>query len=218
MRIRHVVLAGTILLITTACAAKDLTTVQVVLNQVGYLPSDQKIALIETNRDLIRAAANRYNVAQKKVLWGSAADISGDAVTCVLFSKLTGDAACTQAARWQLDFIFGRNSFGVSLEAGAGSVYPLNPHHQVAALLPAAWYAPGNVIGSLAGGLAKRSQYPFSGDLDLKAAVLGDTTGPFAPFQNGRFQYHDIHADYVSNEPALDSNSNLLAALLAVAQ
>jgi len=48
--------------------------------------------------------------------------------------------------------------------------------------------------------------------------VLGDSASPFAPFEHCRFMYHDIHEDYVSNEPALDSNSNLLAALLGVPQ
>jgi len=50
----------------------------------------------------------------------------------------------------------------------------------------------------------------------LKTAVLGDTTSPFAPFENNRFQYHDIREDYVSNEPSLDANSNLLAAVLGM--
>jgi len=43
--------------------------------------------------------------------------------------------------------------------------------------------------------------------------VLGDTASPFAPFEHRRFMCHDLHEDDVSNEPALDSNSNLLAAL-----
>jgi hypothetical protein len=173
---------------------------------------------IDADRVRTRAAKDRYNTGQRTFLWGSAADMSGDAVTCLLFSKLTGDPVCRQTAHQQLDFLFGRNPFGVSLMAGAGTLYPLHPHHQVAFLLPAAWYTSGSIIGSLAGGLAKKSQYPFKGDPDLKTAVLGDTGAPFGPFQNGRFMYHDIHEDYVSNEPALDSNSNLLAALLGFAQ
>jgi len=171
---------------------------------------------IDADRVRKRAAQDRYNAGQKRFLWGSAADMSGDAVTCLLVSKLTGDPVCRQTAHWQLDFLLGRNPFGVSLLAGAGAVYPLHPHHQVATLLPAAWYAPGSVIGSLAGGLARKSQYPFRSDPDLKTAVLGDTTSPFAPFENNRFQYHDIREDYVSNEPSLDANSNLLAAVLGM--
>ena len=90
-------------------------------------------------------------------------------------------------ARRQLDFLLGRNPFGVSLVPAPARSIRCNPHHQVAKLLPAAWYASGNVIGSFAGGLAKKSQYPFRGDPDLKAAVLGDTASPFAPFEHGRF-------------------------------
>ena len=171
---------------------------------------------IDAERVRSRALKDRYNAGQRSFLWGSAADMSGDAVTCLLYDKLAGDPQYRQIARRQLDFLLGRNPFGVSLVAGAGTLYPLHPHHQVAKLMPAAWYASGNIIGSLAGGLAKKSQYPFRGDPDLKAAVLGDTASPFAPFEHGRFNYHDIAADYVSNEPALDSNSNLLAAVLGL--
>jgi hypothetical protein len=186
----------------------------------GTFTQAAAVAQLQIDADRVRmgAATDAYNSGQRWYLWGSAADMSGDAVTCLLFSKLTGDPTCRQAARWQLDFLFGRNPFGVSLLAGAGTLYPLHPHHQVAFLLPSDWYASGNIIGSLAGGLAKKNQYPFRSDPDLKTAVLGDTGGPFAPFEHRRFMYHDIHEDYVSNEPALDSNSNLLAALLGVAQ
>jgi hypothetical protein len=59
----------------------------------------------------------------------------------------------------------------------------------------------------------KKTRYPFRDDPDLKTAVLGDTASPFAPFEHRRFMCHDIHDDDVSNEPALDSNSNLLGAL-----
>jgi hypothetical protein len=186
----------------------------------GTFTQAAALAQLQIDADRVRmgAATDAYNSGQQSYLWGSAADMSGDAVTCLLFSKLTGDPTCHQAARWQLDFLFGRNPFGVSLLAGAGTLYPLHPHHQVAFLLPSDWYAPGNIVGSLAGGLAKKNQYPFRSDPDLKTAVLSDTGGPFAPFEHRRFMYHDIHEDYVSNEPALDSNSNLLAALLGVAQ
>lgn len=171
---------------------------------------------IDAERIRKRALKDRYNAGQKSFLWGSAADMSGDAVTCELFNKLSGDPQYRQVARWQLDFLLGRNPFGVSLIAGAGTVYPLQPHHQVAKLLPAAWYAAGSVVGSVAGGPAKKSQYPFRGDPDLKAAVLGDVSSPFAPFEHGRFRYHDIHEDYVSNEPAIDANANVLAAVLGM--
>ena len=186
----------------------------------GSFTQANALAQLQIDADRIRkqVGKNPYNVGQRSFLWGSAADIAGDAVTCLLFSKLTGDPGCRQAARWQLDFLFGRNPFGVSLLAGAGALYPLHPHHQVAFLLASNWYASGNIIGSLAGGLAKKSQYPFRSDPDLKAAVLGDSVSIFQPFENNRFLYHDIHEDYVSNEPALDSNSNLLAALLGFAQ
>ena len=186
----------------------------------GTFTQAEALAQLQIDADRVRkqVGKNPYNVGQKTFLWGSSADIAGDAVTCLLFSKLTGDPVCRQAAHWQLDFLLGRNPFGVSLLAGAGTTYPLHPHHQVAFLLPGDWYASGDIIGSLAGGLAKKSQYPFRSDPDLKAAVLGDTMSVFQPFENSRFLYHDIHDDYVSNEPALDSNSNLLAALLGVAQ
>ena len=185
----------------------------------GSFTQANALAQLQIDADRIRkqVGKNPYNVGQRSFLWGSAADIAGDAVTCLLFSKLTGDPGCQQAARWQLDFLFGRNPFGVSLLAGAGALYPLHPHHQVAFLLASNWYASGNIIGSLAGGLAKKSQYPFRSDPDL-TAVLGDSVSIFQPFENNRFLYHDIHEDYVSNEPALDSNSNLLAALLGFAQ
>jgi hypothetical protein len=191
-----------------------------------YLPTSgaftqaDALAQLQIDADRVRKQSSKdaYNVGQRSFLWGSAADIAGDAVTCLLFSKLTGDATYRQVARWQLDFLFGRNPFGVSLLAGVGTVYPLHPHHQVAFLRPSDWYAAGAIVGSLAGGLAKKSQYPFRSDPDLKAAVLGDTMSIFQPFENNRFQYHDITADYVSNEPSLDANSNLLAALLGVAE
>jgi endoglucanase len=184
----------------------------------GTLTRDVALARLRVDADRVRnrAAKDAYDVGQRAFLWGSSADIAGDAITCVLAARLSGDAGYLQTAQRQLDFLLGRNPFGVSLVAGAGTVYPLHPHHQVAELLPGAWYMPGTVIGSVAGGPARRSQYPFRADPDLKASVLADVASPFAPFENPRFLYHDITADYVSNEPALDSNSNVLGALLGV--
>lgn len=175
------------------------------------------LSLLGEDADRIRdwAARDRYNVAEKKLLWGSSAQLAGDGVTCLLRAKLTGETACPLVARQQLDYLLGRNPFGASFLVGAGTVFPQNPHHGVAVLLPSAWYTPGMEIGSIAGGPARRSQYPFRGDPDFKAAILGDTASPFARFQHGKFHYHDLTADYVSNEPALDYNANLLALLLA---
>jgi len=73
------------------------------------------------------------------------------------------------------------------------------------------------VIGSVAGGPARRHSYPFRSDPDLQAAVKGDTASPYAKFETGRFQYHDVPEDYVSNEPALDYGANVLALVMAYA-
>lgn len=153
-------------------------------------------------------AENPYGLATPYI-WGTAEAATGAALNCLLYARLLerdDRRIYTQIARQQRDFILGCNPFNLSYLIGAGSHYPLFPHHQVANINKT------ELTGALVGGPS--SSAIFKGQrIDLNnAGDMQMTPGPILPpdLPDDMAVYHDAVQDYVTNEPAIDYTAKFL--------
>jgi hypothetical protein len=142
--------------------------------------------------------------------WGTTETVAGAGILCHLYGRLTGDVSAITLARQQRDFILGCNPWAISFVIGAGSRYPLNPHHQIANIKGI------ELIGALVGGPSTRQslEHEFHQDTNASGPLL--LTPPLVPDDPNQIPvYEDIVENYVTNEPANDYTVKflLLAAL-----
>lgn len=148
-----------------------------------------------------RAERNPYRVGTPLV-WCSTNDVTAFATQAVLYEQMTGDARYRQLAAEARDWLFGRNPWGVSFVIGvpAGGRAASKPHHLFYKLenhLPVGGVVDGPVYKDINDGLKFE---PF-GDDDL------------ARFQSDAAVYHDLFADFSTNEPIIDGTVSLLLLL-----
>ena len=150
-----------------------------------------------------RAAKNPYRLGTPLV-WCSTNDVVALATQATLYEQMTGDTRYRELAAEARDWVFGRNPWGVSFVIGV-------PEHGVAASRPdhLFWNLKRHLpVGGLVDG-------PVSKEINdsLKfAAFDGDE---LARFQSDLAVYHDLFADFSTNEPIIDGTASLLL-LLAV--
>jgi endoglucanase len=170
-----------------------------------YAPEGDRERLREylrTDADLARQrAGNPYGLATPYV-WGTAEAAAGAALNCLLYAhcnEIGSNDDYLEVARHNRDFILGCNPFGISYLIGAGTHYPLFPHHQMANLKQI------ELRGALVGG-------PTAPDVfQHEKIVFTETQGGMVPgpmpaedLADEVAVYHDAVQDYVTNEPAID--------------
>ena len=96
-------------------------------------------------------------------------------------------------AQAQWDYVFGTNPWGVSFINSVGTVWPHDPHHQIAQLTGA------ELTGFWNEGAVERADWSTYG-IDLSQP------DEYSLFQSGWSLYHDDVADYVTNEPTVVAN------------
>ncbi len=152
-----------------------------------------------------RSEAGPYGLGTDYV-WGTAEAAAGAAITCTAYAHLSGDHAYLDIARRQRDFILGCNPFGLCCLIGAGTRYPLFPHHQIANLKNI------ELTGALVGGpcSAKEfaSQHISLSRPDFRAQQ--ESPAPADDIAPTVAVYHDVVQDYVTNEPANDYTAKFL--------
>jgi hypothetical protein len=151
------------------------------------------------------AAGNPYGVGVP-FIWCSNNLVVALATQGVLFERMSGDPSFRGLVAAQVDWLFGRNPWGVSMftEIPEGGRFPIDVHLSTTNLTGR------RVRGGLVDGPVYRRIFE-----NLKGVRLS-RPDPFAAFQ-GEAVYHDDIADYASNEPTLDGTASavLLFALLA---
>ena len=113
------------------------------------------------------------------------------------YQELSGKTTYQALAQEQIDFLFGRNPWGMSFMIGAGDRWPLHSHYLDGAGDAS---APIEVLGAWVGGPVKASVYNYQ-----KITLSGQDV--FAQFQSSKAVYHDDLQDYVTNEPGIALNS-----------
>jgi endoglucanase len=170
-----------------------------------YAPESDRQKLREylrTDADLARErAGNPYGLATPYV-WGTAEAAAGAALNCLLYARCNdiGDNEDYLAvARHNRDFILGCNPFGISYLIGAGTHYPLFPHHQLANLKQM------ELRGALVGGPAAHDVFQHE-KIVFTERQSGMVSGPppADDLDDEVAVYHDAVQDYVTNEPAID--------------
>jgi len=145
-----------------------------------------------------KAEQNPYRLGTHLV-WCSTNDVIAFATQAQLYEQMTGDTTYRMLAAEARDWIFGRNPWGVSMVIGVpeGGVASSKPHHLF-------W----ELIGHLpVGGLVDGPVYKDIND-GLKFHDFGEDK--FARFQSEVGVYHDVFADFSTNEPIIDGTVSLL--------
>ncbi len=136
--------------------------------------------------------ASQFGTAVPQYFWGCAASMTGAALEAFWYEDLTGDTQYRAMAERQRDYVLGANPWGVSFVNGAGTVWPHNPHHQIADLNGV------ELTGFWDEGPVKRTTFERQ-----NITLRGDDV--YEAFQSEESVYHDDTADYVTNEPTLDA-------------
>ncbi len=147
------------------------------------------------------AERNPYRLGTPLV-WCSTNDAIAFATQAVLYERMTGDRRYRALAAEARDWIFGRNPWGGSFVLGvpASGDAASKPHHLF-------WKLKQHLP---VGGLVDGPVYKDIND-GLKFADFGEDR--LARFQSEVGVYHDVFADFSTNEPIIDGTVSLLLLL-----
>jgi len=122
------------------------------------------------------------------------------ATQSALYERMTGDHRYREFTTKQVDWLLGRNPWGVSMFTGipANGTYPHDVHLFTNALLKRM------VRGGLIDGPVYRKVFQ-----SLKGVFIREPD-PFAAFQDERAVYHDDINDYSTNEPTMDGTASAI--------
>lgn len=152
------------------------------------------------------SASNPYGLGTPYV-WGTAEAAAGVAMTCQIYAQFSGKREFAEVARRQRDFVLGCNPFGLCCLIGAGTRYPLFPHHQIANLKNI------ELTGAVIGGPSDLKSYQDQhiSDLNVEFSTQSPSPPPLArDLSHNIGVYHDVVEDYVTNEPANDYTAKFL--------
>ena len=119
------------------------------------------------------------------------------ATQLLLYERMTGDIRYRKFAAKQIDWLLGRNPWGVSMFTGIPEhgVYPRDVHLFANVLMKRM------VRGGLVDGPVYRKVFQ-----SLRGVSIREPD-PFASFQDERAVYHDDVNDYSTNEPTMDGTA-----------
>ena len=147
-------------------------------------------------RTVKQSQSNLYGVAVP-FIWCSNNLAVALATQILLYQRMTGDTRYVNFAANQIDWLLGRNPWGVSMFTGIpeNGVYPRDVHLFPNVLLKR------TVRGGLVDGPVYRKVFE-----SLRGVSIREPD-PFAPFQDERAVYHDDVNDYSTNEPTMDGTA-----------
>ncbi len=157
------------------------------LTEVGY---DTDTYLNEIKFELNNQgglSTSKYNAAG----WGASRYNCALQMLALHIADATNDASYAEAAKYQMDYILGNNSFGYSFLSGYGTAWPTHIHHRAA--------NPGT------GNVADNTACTYT----LYGALIG------GPDSNGNYEDHSER--YQFTEPALDYNGCYALAIAGLA-
>ena len=147
-------------------------------------------------RTVKQSQSNPYGVAVP-FIWCSNNLAVALATQILLYQRMTGDTRYVNFAANQIDWLLGRNPWGVSMFTGIpeNGVYPRDVHLFPNVLLKR------TVRGGLVDGPVYRKVFE-----SLRGVSIREPD-PFTPFQDERAVYHDDVNDYSTNEPTMDGTA-----------
>ncbi|RIK85583.1 MAG: glycoside hydrolase family 9 [Planctomycetota bacterium] len=148
-----------------------------------------------------RAVKNPYRVCTPMV-WCSTNDVTALATQATLYEQMTGDRRYRELGAEARDWLFGRNPWGVSFVIGVPEQgrAASRPHHLF-------WKLKNHLpVGGVVDGPVYKD---INDSLKFGASFANDE---LARFQSD-IVYHDVFADFSTNEPIIDGTVSLLLLL-----
>ncbi|WP_217595051.1 glycoside hydrolase family 9 protein [Cohnella sp. GbtcB17] len=135
--------------------------------------------------------------------WGTYEAMSNNAVEAMMYQELTGNTTYAALAQQQIDFMLGKNPWGVSMLNGAGTTWFKNPRHRVTTLNRVT--NPNYQLrGSWSEGFETSAQYA----VDQQDPLLAGQEDPaIVQFNDNRMIWHDNRRDYATNEVTISGNA-----------
>jgi hypothetical protein len=133
-------------------------------------------------------------------IWCSNNLVVALATQCAMYERMTGERRYREFATKQVDWLLGRNPWGISMFTGIPSdgIYPHDVHLFTNALLKQM------VRGGLVDGPVYKRVFSSLRGVSIKEP------DPFASFQDERAVYHDDINDYSTNEPTMDGTASAI--------
>jgi endoglucanase len=128
--------------------------------------------------------------------WGTTNTFLGISLQAILYKKLTGSSEFDDLAKNHVDYVLGKNQWGISFIYNIGSNFVRNLHSQVA------FFNNGYLPGGLSAGPAPTSL--------LKKYKINRSNLNLIVFNSDSIQYFDDRNDFVCNEPSISSNATAL--------
>ena len=151
------------------------------------------------DRTVKQGESNPYRVGVP-FIWCSNNLTVALATQILLYQRMTGDRGYAKFAANQIDWLLGRNPWGVSMFTGipADGVYPRDVHLFTNVLMKRM------VRGGLVDGPVYRKVFG-----SLRGVSIREPD-PLALFQDDRAVYHDDVNDYSTNEPTMDGTASAI--------
>ncbi len=139
--------------------------------------------------------------------WGTYEVMGNNAVEAAMYQELTGNGTYVDFAQQQLDFMLGRNPWGISMLNGAGTTWFKNPRHRVTTLNRV--NNPGYQLrGSWSEGFMTSADYSEN---QADPLLSGQEDPNVVRFNDNRMIWHDNRRDYATNEVTLSGNAACMA-------
>jgi hypothetical protein len=140
------------------------------------------------------------NSSQPK--WGTYEAMSNNAVEAMMYQELSGNTTYSNLAGQQLDFMLGKNPWGVSMLNGAGTNWFQNPRHRVTTLNRVS-NPSYQLLGAWSEGFETSAQYAVD---QLDPLLSGQENASVVQFNDSRMVWHDNRRDYATNEVTISGN------------
>ncbi|BCJ98618.1 glycoside hydrolase family 9 protein [Anaerocolumna chitinilytica] len=140
------------------------------------------------------------NSSQPK--WGTYEAMSNNAVEAMMYQELSGNTTYSNLAGQQLDFMLGKNPWGVSMLNGAGTNWFQNPRHRVTTLNRVS-NPSYQLLGAWSEGFETSAQYAVD---QLDPLLSGQENANVVQFNDSRMVWHDNRRDYATNEVTISGN------------
>jgi hypothetical protein len=150
----------------------------------------------------VRAEKNPYRLGTPLV-WCSTNNVTALATQAALYEQMTGDARYRELGAEARDWLFGRNPWGYSFvigvpEQGQAASRPHHLFYKLKNHLPVGGVVDGPVYKDINDGLKFGNSF---------------AEDKLARFQSDVGVYHDVFADFSTNEPIIDGTVSLLLLL-----
>ena len=139
--------------------------------------------------------ANIFSEATSST-WGTTNTLLGTALQVLFLKSLTGSSQFDSVATLQVDYILGRNPWGVSFIYNFGTTFTKKFHSQIA------FFNDGYLPGGIAAGPAPQSV--------LKNYTIKREGHQYDEFNSSDVKYYDERMDFITNEPTIVTNATAI--------